>query len=433
MKKILIFSLAYFPKAVGGAEVAIKEKTDRVPEYEFHMVCLRYDSTLPKEEKVGNVFVHRIGFTRPNPSMSDLRGWPLHLNKYWFQFAAAFKALSLHRTHRFDATWAMMAHSCGVPGALFKLFKPRVPFVLELQEGDPPAHIERLALPVWPLFSRAFTSADVISVISTFLGAWARRRGFKGPVVLVPNAVNTQHFSQEYSELSLNELRESLGKKMGDIFVSTTSRLVHKNAVDDMISALPLLPENVHFIILGTGPDEAMLRALAKKKSVENRVQFIGQVGHADMPKYLKACDIFIRASRSEGMGNSFIEAMAASLPVIATQEGGIADFLFDPVRNHARACAPEGSTGRAISNGVDEKLILGDEVWNQSSPEYQTGWAVDKDSPEQIAGAVKDIMAHPEKMRNVVATAKAMVIDKYDWNLIAADMKTKVFEPLFK
>ena len=33
-------------------------------------------------------------------------------------------------------------------------------------------------------------------------------------------------------------------------------------------------------------------------------------------------------------MGNSFVEAMAARLPVIATQEGGIADFLFDATRN---------------------------------------------------------------------------------------------------
>ena len=65
MKKVLIFSLAYYPKHVGGAEVAIKEITDRIDErdIEFHMVTLRFDSTLQKVEKVGNVLVHRIGFT----------------------------------------------------------------------------------------------------------------------------------------------------------------------------------------------------------------------------------------------------------------------------------------------------------------------------------------------------------------------------------
>ena len=93
---------------------------------------------------------------------------------------------------------------------------------------------------------------------------------------------------------------------------------------------LPKLPENVHFIVLGVGPDEVMLKKLVKHERVESRVQFLGQIEHNEMPLYLKACDIFIRPSRSEGMGNSFIEAMAAGLPVIATQEGGIADFLFD-------------------------------------------------------------------------------------------------------
>jgi glycosyltransferase involved in cell wall biosynthesis len=399
-KKILIFSLSYFPKHVGGAEVAIKEKTNRMQEYEFHMVCLRYDSTLPKVEQIGNVLVHRIGFSRPNPSMADLRKFPLHFNKFFFQFLAARTALRLHRQYRYDCIWAMMAHSCGVPAAIFKLRHPGVPFVLELQEGDPPEYIERKMLPLRPLFNRAFTSADAVSVISTFLGRWAKRRGFKGTPVLVPNAVDTKHFSQEYPAQTIDAVKDELGKKMGDVFLITTSRLVHKNAVDDVIRAMPNLPANVHFVVLGIGPDEEMLKALAKQGGVENRVHFTRQIGHAELPKYLKACDIFIRPSRSEGMGNSFVEAMAAGLPVIATQEGGIADFLFDEKRN------PDKPT---------------------------TGWAVDKDSPKQIAEAVRAIMGNPEKVRRVVSTAKAMVVESYDWGIVSRRMKEEVFAPLIK
>ena len=60
MKRILIFSLAYFPKHVGGAEIAIKEISDRilVEDIQFHMVTLRFDSTLPAVEQVGNVACH---------------------------------------------------------------------------------------------------------------------------------------------------------------------------------------------------------------------------------------------------------------------------------------------------------------------------------------------------------------------------------------
>jgi glycosyltransferase involved in cell wall biosynthesis len=394
-KRVLIFSLAYFPKHVGGAEVSIKEITDRIHDIEFHVVTNRFDSTLPKEETLGNVTVHRIGIATHNPTMTDLKKWPLAINKPLYQFLAAWKASRLHRRYHFDATWAMMAHATGVPAALFKMTHPRVPYILNLQEGDPISYIEHKMRPLWPLFTRAFTKADIVQPLSTYLAGWARNRGYKGPIEIIPNAVNVRHFSQVYPERVINETRDALGKKMGDVFVITTSRLVHKNAVDDMIRALPLLPAHVHFIVLGTGPDEDMLRNLVTTLGVMSRVQFVGQVGHGDMPKYLKASDIFIRASRSEGFGASFAEAMAAGLPVVATQEGGIADFLYDEKRN----------PGQPI-----------------------TGWAVDKDSPEQIAQAIQDIMNRPEKVRAVVAVAKEMVIEKYDWDLIAKDMREKVF-----
>jgi glycosyltransferase involved in cell wall biosynthesis len=135
-----------------------------------------------------------------------------------------------------------------------------------------------------------------------------------------------------------------------------------------------------------------------RTEGVENCVHFLGQIGHTDLPKYLKACDIFIRPSRSEGIGNSFVEAMAAGLPVIATQEGGIADFLFDPERN----------------------------------PEKQsTGFAVDANSPEQIAERVRWILEHPIEVSAIGATARKMAFEKYDWDLIATDMRKRVFLPL--
>jgi len=105
MKKILIFSLAYFPKHVGGAEVAIKEITDRVSDIEFHMITLRFDTTLPKVERIGNVLVHRIGIAKKNPSMADLRKFPLHLNKGLYQFLAFFKAIELHARYSYDGIW----------------------------------------------------------------------------------------------------------------------------------------------------------------------------------------------------------------------------------------------------------------------------------------------------------------------------------------
>ncbi len=400
LKKILIFSLAYYPDAVGGAEVAIKEITDRMEDIEFHMVTLRYDSNLPKKEKIGNVVVHRIGFSKNKPSLEDLKKIPLHLNKYLFQILAAFTAMKLHQQNKYDGIWAMMAHSCGVPAAIFKLFNKKVPYVLTLQEGDPPEQIERMMKPVWPLFSRAFTSADAIQPISSFLASWAKRRGYKGEMEVIPNGYNPAALSYNDSEEGIDELKRKLGKRDDDIYVVTVSRLVHKNAIDDVIRAIKLLPETIKFIVVGGGPDEEALKNLTKEIGVEERVKFIGQVDRTETAKYRKVSDIFTRPSRSEGMGNSFVSTMVAKLPIITTQEGGIRDFLFDAKRN------PDKPT---------------------------TGWAVDKDSPEQIAEAVKDILAHPEQVKKVVDNAYSLVFQKYNWNNIVKDMREKVFAKILK
>ncbi len=381
--------------------MAIKEITDRIDshDYEFHVLCNRYDTTLPKTEYIGNTLVHRIGLATHSPTMADLRKMPLHLNKLLFQFLAYRKAKQLHKKYRYDGIWAMMAHSCGVPAGSFKKTFPNVRYILTLQEGDPPESIERKMRIFGKKFDRAFVSADAIQVISTFLGRWAKQKGYAGEPVLIPNAVDTDHFTQTYTEDELTAARKELGKKEGDVYLVTTSRLVHKNGIDTVIRALPLLPEHIHFVVFGTGPDEQKLQTLIKELSLAQRVHMRGYIDHADMPLYLKACDIFIRPSRSEGMGNSFVEAMAAELPVIATQEGGIADFLFDAARNPGKTA---------------------------------TGWAVSKDAPEDIVSAVETILAHPDITAATIANAKQMVLQTYNWDLIARDMKTKVFDPLY-
>lgn len=399
MKKILIFSLAYYPKFIGGDGVAVKEITDRIDpkEIEFHMVTLRFDSTLPKVEKIGNVLIHRIGFARRNPTMADLKKFPLHLNKFIFQFSAAFKAMNLHRKYHYDGIWAMMAHSAGVPATIFKIFNPQVGYALTLQEGDPIPEIERTVRPLWPLFTRAFTRADVVQVISSFLGDWARARGFTGPLEIIPNGASLPA-PDNYSETEIEFLKEKYGKKKGDIFVVTVSRLVEKNAVDDIIRALPLLPKHIKALIVGGGPDEEMLKQLAVELDVIDRVIFTGQVDRKQTAECRLISDIFVRPSRSEGMGNSFASAMASRIPIIATQEGGLIDFIFDAKRNPDKG---------------------------------MTAWVVDRDSPDQIADAVKNILANPEQVKKVVTTAYKLVSENYNWDFIARDMKERVFDKI--
>lgn len=398
MKKILIFSLDYLPGTISGAEAAIQEITDRIApeEFEFHMVTLYYDSTVPRVEKIGNVLIHRVGlFGKPHATLEERRQFPLHYNKHYFQFAAAFKALFLNYKYHYDGVWAMMAHGTGVPTALFKFVHPSMRYALTLQEGDPPEHIEKVTRPLWFWFRRAFTQATIVQPISEFLGAWARRMGYKGKMELIRNGANPESLYPTFYPKEVDALKVKLGKKKDDIFLVNTARLVHQKGFDTTIRALQLLPVHIKLLVVGGGPDEVMLKELVQELKLIDRVIFTGQIDRSEVSKYRFAGDIFVGPSRSEGLGNAFLSAMACRLPVVATQVGGIADFLFDAKRD------PEKGT---------------------------TGWAVDPDSPEQIAEAVKDILAHSEKVREVTERARKMVEEEYDWDIVAKKMKEQVF-----
>jgi len=235
-----------------------------------------------------------------------------------------------------------------------------------------------------------FTRADYIQAISTYLALWARDMKARCPIKVVPNAVDYELFSKR-DEQKIAEIKNKLDKEEGDIFLITTSRLVVKNAVGDVIDALPYLSPIVKFLILGEGYEEEMLRKKVAEQKLEDRVQFFGYVPHKDMPAYLHASDIFVRPALSEGLGNSFLEAMAAGLPVIATPVGGIPDFLRD------------GETG------------LFCEVKN----------------PRSIAQKVEKLLKDRESRGYIIQKARQMVHDKYQWKFIAETMKREVFDTL--
>ncbi len=400
MKRILIFSLTYHPY-IGGAEVAIKEITDRIdPDaYAFDMITLRFDRNLPAVEAVGNVMVHRIGFTADSPQISDRR-MPLQckLAKILFPFTSFLKAVSLNRKNKYDMIWAMMANYAAFGALAFKYTHPRTPYLLELQDGNSLEQVkgrQPILRMMWPLYRRLYLKADVIKAISRFIEKLTREVGYEGPVVVIPNAVDTTKFSAHISEEKLSALRQQFDKKPDDIFLFTASRLVLSRGVEDVIRALPHLPAHVKFLVAGDGQDRHKLEEIAAKEGVTGRVIFAGHVGHADLPAYFKVSDIFVRPSIIEGFGNAFVEAFAAGIPVVATPVGGIPDFLFDPIQNPERK---------------------------------PTGIFCKVQDPESIAHAVQQYLGNPQLTQQIVANARALAIEKYDWDIITPAVEREIF-----
>lgn len=396
MKRVLIFSLTYHP-FVGGAEVAIKEITDRISpdEYVFDMITLRFDKNLPAVEKIGNITVHRIGFTADAPKISDRR-MPLQckIAKVLFPFTSFLKALSLHRRRRYDMAWAMMANYAGFGALLFKLTHPRVPYYLELQDGNSLEQVKErqpILRLLWPLYRQIYLRADRIKVISRFIERLVREVGFAGAVEVIPNAVDTRAFSAPVPEEKKQELKAKFSKSLGDVFLFTASRLVLSRGVEDVIRALPHLPLEVKFLIAGDGQDREKLETIAKEEGVEGRVIFAGYVDYKELPALLQISDVFVRPSIIEGFGNAFVEAFAAGIPVVATPVGGIPDFLTDG----------------------------------------QTGVFCRVRDPQSVAEAVRRYLDDPALVAYVTKNARELAAREYDWALIAQRMKSDVFAPL--
>lgn len=389
-KRILIFSLAYHP-FLGGAEIAVKEITDRIPETEteFDMITLRFDRNLPKRERIGNILVHRIGFSKQSPSPEDLLRFPMYLNKVFFPLTALCKAAWLNRRRKYDAMWAIMTYM-GFPALFFKTFFKKIPYILTLQDGDTLEHITRRkrVLFVSPILRMVFRKADKVQAISNFLAKFARDMGFKGEVEVIPNGVESSKFRAPVPRSEKASLEEGLMIGKRDKVLITVSRLVPKNAVEDIIHALAMLPQNIKLLILGEGPLRQELRSLAYSLRVEERIRFLGFVEQNDIPKYFSISDVFIRPSLSEGMGIAFIEAMAAGLPVIATPVGGIPDFLLDKV----------------------------------------TGLFCEVKNPRSIAEKVELILEAKLLREMIVASASKMVEERFEWSVVVEAIKKRVF-----
>lgn len=121
-------------------------------------------------------------------------------------------------------------------------------------------------------------------------------------------------------------LRKELGISDSDFVIGTVGRLFDEpKRVSDLLRAFEMLLEhspNAKLLIVGTGPDEDMLKTMAKNLGIFNRVIFAGYQVNTRI--YYELMDVFCLPSAFEAFGLVLVEAMYAGVPVVATRTGGI-------------------------------------------------------------------------------------------------------------
>ncbi|MFT6926341.1 MAG: glycosyltransferase involved in cell wall biosynthesis [Psychromonas sp.] len=139
------------------------------------------------------------------------------------------------------------------------------------------------------------------------------------------------------------------------IVIQAANLLKHKGHRTSIEAArlLQITHPNIHFVLLGDGPERNVLEKLA---SAVDNVTFAGK--QSDMGSWFAAANLLIHPSYSEGLGSVILEAMAAGLPVVASDAGGIPDIIDDGISGLLIEAGNSVQLAEAICR-VESSLLL--------------------------------------------------------------------------
>lgn len=237
-----------------------------------------------------------------------------------------FAAFLLQNRHRYDAWHVHIGHNMGALACLIGSLvgKPVVVKISgwwELEAG--------LLAPNRGLFGRIargwLKRATVVQAISTRVAAELEKHGFPTErIVVLPNAVDTVRFA-------VCAAPRVPGRPFVAVYVG---RLVPEKDLTTLIAGWAQAfagRDDVRLRLVGGGPLEAELRALAERLGVAAQVEFLGPRDRVE--EALAEAHIGVLPSRIEGLSNTLLEFMACGLPAIASRVSGSEDFV-KPGRN---------------------------------------------------------------------------------------------------
>ena len=201
-------------------------------------------------------------------------------------------------------------------------------------------------------------------------------------MVRIAPGIDTEHFAPaEDSELLKREL-DLEGKRV----IVSVGRLVHRKGQDTLVEALPeILKEypDAHLLFVGVGPHLEYIHKCAIQLGVLANISFVGRVQYSELPRFISVGEIFAMPSRSrlagleiEGLGIVYLEASACELPVVGGLSGGAPDAVL----------------------------------------EGETGFAVDGLNPSAVASAVNQLLADPERAKEMGRRGRQWIIDEWEW-----------------
>ena len=342
---------------------------------ELHVITLEFPGA-PYREVINKLCVHRVKVEIGNPNFMV---WVLLFNhfmeKYSGMLARDIGKPNIVHVHDWLTTLAgiTLKHTLNVP-LILTMHSTEIGRSFGLYDTD---SFTKDSIEWWGCFE-----AKYVIVISESLRREVINH-FKVPewkVIKIPNGIDVSRFQVS---IDRRVVRSKWGISESDKLIIAVGRLTTQKGFHILIKAFPLILRkypNARLMIVGDGWMRGELERLAYELGVRDKIIFTGFVSDQELVALLKSADVMVIPSLYEPFGITTLEAMAAKVPVVVSQVGGLAEII-----EHEK-----------------------DGVW------------VYPGNPESIAWGVDRVLSDPEFAKYIVHNAFEKVKKFYDWSIIA-------------
>ena len=313
---------------VGGAESLVLPFAKRVQD-ELTVCCLKTTGGNLIEQEL-----RRRGVDTVNLESRNLRD--RHGYRRLVELVRERRYDLVHAHLTYSAIWsALLSRRTGIPSVVSLHVAPTA-----TKEQESSA-VTRFGIDVKDRLMRFVVNrwSKRVIMVSAGLRAYYLERGGLDPakVRVVHNGIEVERFRRDRAATRA-ALERDFGIPPGVKLAVAVSVLRPGKGIEVLLDAVHRVPDT-HFLIVGDGPKREEWTALAKT----DRVHWAGY--RTDVHTLLSGCDLFVHPSLDDAFPTVLLEAMAASLPVVASNVGGIPEIVV------------EGVTGRLVPPGDAQAL----------------------------------------------------------------------------
>jgi glycosyltransferase involved in cell wall biosynthesis len=265
---------------------------------------------------------------------------------------ALARLTTLMEQHRFDVVHTHSAKA----GALGRVAAHRagVPLVVHTYHGFPFHEFQsagRRAAYV-AIERRLAAYTDVVLAIGSGVALEALRRGLARPGALRTVTPVVDGRTVARTPAASAHARDLLGLPAEATVVGTVGRLDYQKAPEHLVEAVAALRHrDTYAVWIGSGPDLDQVRRLVAEAGLEKRFVLAGE--RTDVPDLLPALDMFVMASRYEGLPCALVEAMRCGLPAVVTAVNSVPDLV---VPGESGLLVPPGRPA-LLAEAIDDQL----------------------------------------------------------------------------